>query len=81
MKIKGAEDAKANNVSAEAAIVESFLEGNNWRYFNPKIKYEPGDFVIYNSQLFKADSDHDIGSLPEQNAGWEIKGRIDSTPH
>jgi len=70
---------KLGHVSTEVASVEA---SNNWHYFSPKVKYKAGDIVIYNSQLFKADSDQKIGSLPDQTTGWENKGvDSDSTPH
>lgn len=72
--------------SSEAAIVESFLNSNEIIYFEPKMSYAQGAFVIYNSELFQATSVHlAADSYPINNEdfseptnGWESYGLIDN---
>lgn len=70
----------------EAAIIESFLASNEVIYFEDKMAYKQGAFVIYNSELFEATSSHRVGKGPprdkhnvnEINAGWISHGLINN---
>ncbi len=76
------QDAQA---AAQAAIVESFFKSNELLYFEPKIGYKKGAFVIYNSELFKATAVHAAGNGQPRNVaaptvvadGWKSYGLID----
>ena len=75
-----------SSVSEEAAIVESFIESNDVIYFEPKMGYKKGAFVIYNSELFEATGPHSVGNgHPRDNdnptivsEGWKSYGLIDN---
>ena len=72
--------------AAEAAIVESFLETNEVIYFEPKMGYKKGAFVIYNSELFEATAVHSVGNGHPRDVdnptvvseGWKSYGAIDN---
>lgn len=70
----------------EAAIIESFLATNEVIYFENKMPYKAGAFVIYNSELFEATSSHLAGNgaprnsqnANEINDGWTSHGLINN---
>ncbi|MFT6927095.1 MAG: hypothetical protein ACJAZP_002724 [Psychromonas sp.] len=72
--------------SMEAAIVESFLETNDVIYFEPKMGYKKGAFVIYNSELFQATEifsagnghPRDVDNPETVSDGWTSYGLIDN---
>lgn len=72
--------------AAEAAIVESFLETNEVIYFEAKMGYKKGAFVIYNSELFEATAVHQVGNGHPRDVdnpvavadGWKSYGSIDN---
>ncbi len=66
-------------------IIVSLLETNDVIYFEPKMGYKKGSFVIYNSQLYEATSVHSVGNGhprdvadPNEDTGWKNYGRIDN---
>ncbi len=71
--------------AAQAAIVESFFKSSELLYFESKMGYKKGAFVIYNSELFKATTVHAAGNgHPRDLAaptvvadGWKSYGLID----
>ena len=75
-----------NSTSREAAIIESFLDTNNVIYFEPKMGYKKGAFVIYNSELFKATEVFFVGNGHPRKVdnpttaseGWTNYGPIDN---
>ncbi|HEY7866608.1 MAG TPA: type II secretion system protein [Psychromonas sp.] len=70
--------------SREAAIVESFLETNDVIYFESKMGYKIGAFVIYNSELFQATKvfsagnghPRDVDNPETISEGWKSYGSI-----
>ena len=72
--------------ATEAAIIESFLETNEVIYFEPKMGYKKGAFVIYNSELFEATEVHSVGNGHPRDVdnptvvadGWVSYGSIDN---
>jgi len=72
--------------SVEAAIIESFLKTNEVIYFEPKMGYKQGSFVIYNSDLYQATAIHSVGNGHPRNIanpavdseGWTYIGSIDN---
>lgn len=79
-------DGTAGSTSDTAGIIISLLETNDVIYFDPKMGYKKGAFVIYDSDLFVATSVHSIGNgsprhneVPaESDSGWFNYGRIDN---
>ncbi|MCG6200167.1 type IV pilus modification PilV family protein [Psychromonas antarctica] len=66
-------------------IIISLLESNDIIYFEPKIDYKKGAFVIYNSELYEATAFHSIGKGrphdvidPNANSGWKNYGPINN---
>jgi len=72
--------------AVEAAIIESFLKTNEVIYFEPKMGYKKGAFVIYNSELFEATAVHSVGNGHPRDVanptvvseGWKSYGSIDN---
>lgn len=73
--------------AVEAAIIESFLKTNEVIYFEPKMGYKSGSFVIYNSELFQATKPISVGNGhprdvadpdAEDYNGWKSYGSIDN---
>ena len=70
-----------------AAIVESPFDHTDVIYFEAKMDYKKGDFVIYNSELFEALADQSSENGPPRdytfptivNDGWKSYGLIDSS--
>lgn len=70
--------------------IVNMLGSNKVSYFEPKMGYKMGAYVIYNSQLFEATSVHSVGggsqrdvpvptsAVGEDTGGWENLGRIDN---
>ena len=79
-------DQNGDPAAAEAAIIESFLKTNDVIYFEPKMGYKKGSFVIYNSELFEATAVHDVGNGHPRDVdnpsavadGWKSYGSIDN---
>ena len=75
-----------NRTSREAAIIESFIETNDVIYFEPKMGYKKGAFVIYNSELFEATEvfsagnghPRDVDNPTIASDGWKSYGPIDN---
>ncbi|HEY5716450.1 MAG TPA: prepilin-type N-terminal cleavage/methylation domain-containing protein [Psychromonas sp.] len=75
-----------DSTSQEAAIIESFLETNDVIYFEPKMGYKKGSFVIYNSELFEATAVYSVGNGHPRDVdnpsivseGWKSYGSIDN---
>lgn len=75
-----------NRTSREAAIIESFLETDDVIYFEPKMRYKKGAFVIYNSELFEAKKvffagnahPRDVANPSTASEDWENHGAIDN---
>lgn len=71
--------------AAQAAIVASFFKSSELLYFESKMGYKKGAFVIYNSELFKATAVHaagnghprDIAAPTVVADGWQSYGLID----
>jgi len=66
-----------------ADIVISLLESNEVIYFEPKMGYKMGAFVIYNSELYEATAVHSVGNghprdVDIKDSGWKSYGRIDN---
>ncbi|WP_028863520.1 type IV pilus modification PilV family protein [Psychromonas aquimarina] len=70
-----------------AAIIISLLETNDIIYFEPKMGYKKGAFVIYDSELFKAARPHSAGGGHPRDvlepddpdtSGWLSYGRVDN---
>jgi len=66
-----------------ADIIVSLIKTNDIIYFEAKIGYKKGAFVIYNSELFKATKVQKVGGghprdvdSPDPNNGWESFGLI-----
>lgn len=74
--------------------IPNLLGTNKVNYFEPKMGYKNGSYVIYNSQLFKATSVHSVGSGQQRDVeppvtynegaevvsnGWENLGSIDNS--
>lgn len=78
----------ANNdpVSKQAAIIESFLQSNDVIYFEPKMGYKKGSFIIYNSELFETIAEYsaesgyprDVANPAVVSEGWKSYGLIDN---
>ncbi|WP_372881599.1 hypothetical protein [Psychromonas sp.] len=78
----------ANNdaTAKQAAIIESFLGSSDVIYFEPKMGYKKGAFVIYNSELFETTSvfspgnsyPRDVANPAVVSAGWKSYGSIDN---
>jgi len=70
----------------EQPTVESSLKSNDLIYFEPKIGYKKGAFVIYNSELFQATTGFSVGNghprdvnNPETiSNGWKSYGSINN---
>lgn len=73
-----------------AGIIASTLETNEVIYFEPKMGYKKGSFVIYDSYLYEATSVHSVGNghprtvtdpetgIESGSDGWKSYGRIDN---
>lgn len=69
-----------------ATIITSVIKSNDVIYFDPKMAYQKGAFVIYDSELFLATSINQLGNgSPKDNQastefdnGWFNYGRIDN---
>jgi len=66
-------------------IIISLLETNDVIYFEPKMGYKKGSFVIYNSELYEATSVHSVGNGhprdvadPNVDTGWKNYGPINN---
>lgn len=66
-------------------IIISLLETNDVIYFEPKMGYKKGSFVIYNSELYEATSVHSVGNGhprdvddPNVDTGWKSYGPINN---
>lgn len=78
-------DPDGGLAAAEAAIIESFLKTNEVIYFEPKMGYKKGAFVIYNSELFEATAVNEVGNGHPRDVdnpgvvaeGWKSLGLID----
>jgi|GEM_PF-1955236 len=76
----------SQSVSEEAAIIESFLQTNDVIYFEPKMGYKRGSFVIYNSELFQTAGPDSVGNGHPRDVnnptivsdGWKSYGPIDN---
>ena len=81
LSLLGAEDTDLGGV---ADIIASLLKTDEIIYFEPKMGYKKGAFVIYNSELFEATSVHSVGNgHPRKvddpvtiSAGWKSYGLI-----
>ncbi|MFT6984290.1 MAG: prepilin-type N-terminal cleavage/methylation domain-containing protein [Psychromonas sp.] len=67
-------------------IIISLLETNDVIYFEPKMGYKKGSFVIYNSELYEATSVHSVGNGhprdvadPNEDTGWKNYGPINNS--
>ncbi|WP_025563279.1 prepilin-type N-terminal cleavage/methylation domain-containing protein [Psychromonas sp. SP041] len=72
-------------------IITTDLSSDEIIYFDPKVEYQEGAFVIYDSYLYQATSDYLIGNEPPEavvdsstglfisHAGWQSYGQIDGT--
>lgn len=86
--LSGASNVKI--IDQLAGIIPSTLQTNEVIYFEPKMGYKKGSFVIYNSYLYKATSVHSVGNghprtvidpetgIEEGSGGWHSYGRIDN---
>ncbi len=75
--------ARGSDPNGLAGIIVSLLNSNNVIYFEPKMGYKKGAFVIYNSQLFQADKPYKLGNghprdvgTPEADGTWQSFGLI-----
>lgn len=82
----------SNNSATDtlAGIVASTLQTNEVIYFEPKMSYQKGSFVIHDSYLYQATAIHSAGNehprtiidpstgISFGNDGWESHGRIDN---
>jgi prepilin-type N-terminal cleavage/methylation domain-containing protein len=72
-------------------IIATELSPDEIIYFDPKVEYQEGAFVIYDSSLYQATSDYSIDNEPPQtvidpstglfigSGGWQSYGSIDDT--
>lgn len=75
------------SVAKTETIIIPLFTNNNVIYFDPKMAYQKGDFVVYDSELFVATSANQLGSgSPKENQastefdnGWFNYGRIDNS--
>jgi prepilin-type N-terminal cleavage/methylation domain-containing protein len=77
---------KINLAQSKAIIVESVLKANDFIYYEPKMGYKIGAFVVYNSELFKAinsvsaSGTNNPESTPDNTPeDWESYGSINNT--
>lgn len=75
--------ASGSDPKGVADIVVSLLNSNNVIYFEPKMGYKKGAFVIYNSQLFQATKPYKVGNgqprdvdTPQADGTWQSFGLI-----
>ncbi|MDA7746800.1 prepilin-type N-terminal cleavage/methylation domain-containing protein [Psychromonas sp.] len=73
-----------------AGVIVSSLEINDDIYFDPKMGYKKGAFVIHDSYLYQATSVHSLGNghprtvtdpatgIESGSDGWQSYGRIDN---
>jgi Tfp pilus assembly protein PilV len=86
VNLVGLLNQNGSSASQEAAIKESFIETNDVIYFEPKMGYKKGAFVIYNSELFEAIAVHSAGNGHPRDVdnpavvadGWKSYGLIDN---
>ncbi|MCK5818377.1 MAG: prepilin-type N-terminal cleavage/methylation domain-containing protein [Psychromonas sp.] len=78
--LSGLSESDPNGV---ADIVVSLLNSNNVIYFEPKMGYKKGAFVIYNSQLYQATKPYKLGNghprdvdTPNADGTWQSFGLV-----